>query len=134
MAKSGATLYVPDMDTMAAKECMIETPSVGAIADQPLRILALDTQGICSQLFTKQLTTHLNFGIVTHPYILAATMGRERIHNELQCDDATRQLWDERAAQAPPKVANMTYNVATEKFLREADRLESKVSADNDRT
>jgi hypothetical protein len=48
----------------------------------------------------------------------------------LECDDGTRKLWDERAAQAPPKVANMTYNAATEKFLREADRLESKVSFD----
>jgi hypothetical protein len=45
----------------------------------------------------------------------------------LECDEGTRRLWDERAAQAPPKVANMTYNLATEKFLREADRLESKV-------
>jgi hypothetical protein len=75
MAKSGATLIVPDMDAMA-KECVVEAPSVGPIADQPLRILALDTQGICSQLFSKQLTTHLNFGTVTHPYILAATMGK----------------------------------------------------------
>lgn len=54
-------------------------------------------------------------------------LGRERIHNVLECDEGTRRLWDERAAQAPPKVANMTYNLATEKFLREADRLESKV-------
>ena len=61
-------------------------------------------------------------------------MGRERIHNVLECDYETRKLWDERAAQAPPKVANMTYNYATEKFLREADRLESKVSIDERRT
>lgn len=117
------------MDTISSEKYATAdiTPSVGPIEDQPLRILALDTQGICSQLFSKQLCTHLNFGSITHPYLLAATMGRDRIHNKLQCDEGTRRLWDERAAQAPPKIANMTYNVATEKFLREADRLESKV-------
>ena len=45
MAKSGATLIVPDMDAISEKQCIPEAPSVGPIADQPLRLLALDTQG-----------------------------------------------------------------------------------------
>jgi hypothetical protein len=124
--KDQVTLIVPDMATRSEK-AYAEPPAESSIADQPLRILALDTQGICGQLFSKQLSTHLNFGTITHPYILAATMGPERIHTKLQSNDRTRKLWDERVLQAPPKVANMNYNAATEKFLREADRLESKV-------
>ena len=122
--KEQVTLIVPNM---ATEKEYAEPPAESSFADQPLRILALDTQGICGQLFSKQLSTHLNFGTVTHPYILAATMGPERIHTKLECNDRTRKLWDERVLHAPPKVANMNYNVATEKFLREADKVESKV-------
>ena len=128
MANPGVvSLEVPhNTANISSKEC-IQPPAEAAIPEQPLRILALDTQGICSQLFSKQLSTHLNFGTVTHPYIIAATLGPDRIHTKLECNEKMRNLWDERVAQAPPRVANMTYNIATEKFLREADRLEQKV-------
>ena len=93
----------------------------------PLRILALDTQGVCAQLFSKQLSTHLNFGTIHHPFILAATFGPERIHTKLEAKEDLKQIWEEQAAIAPPRAAYMTYQVATEKFLREADRLEQRV-------
>ena len=93
----------------------------------PLRIFALDTQGICAQLFSKQLSQHLNFGTISHPYILAATIGPDRIHTKLECSEETRRTWEDRVAAAPPKVSSITYQMATEKFLREADRLEQKV-------
>ena len=99
----------------------------GPYSPNPLRILALDTQGVCAQLFSKQLSALLNFGTIHHPFILAATFGPERIHTKLEANDEMKKIWEEQAAIAPPRAAIMTYQIATEKFLREADRLEQKV-------
>ena len=112
----------PDLEDLKRAES-----SEGPYSPDPLRILCLDTQGVCQQLFSKQLCAHLSFGTISHPFILAATFGPERIHKKLDAREETKQIWEEQASIAPPRAANMTYGVATEKFLREADRLEQKV-------
>ena len=100
-----------------------EEPEIG----DPLRIFALNTQGVCSQLFGKHLSDHLNFGKILHPFILAATFGPDRIHTKLEAKEETKRIWEEKVAMAPPSAACMTYLIAIEKFLRDAERLEQKV-------
>ena len=53
-------------------------------------------------------------------------MGPERVQQKLQHNDETERVWSERAANAPPQVVGATYDFATQKFLLQADRLESK--------
>ena len=93
----------------------------------PLRVLAFDTQTTCARLFGRQLSNYLKLGHLNHPYVVAATLGPERIHTKIG-NEQTRQLWEARVAAAPERVRTVTYEHATNKFLKEADRLEQKVS------
>ena len=93
----------------------------------PLRVLAFDTQTTCARLFGKELSSCLKLGHLNHPYVVAATLGPERIHTKIG-NEQTRHLWETRVAAAPERVRNVTYEYATNKFLQEADQLEQKVS------
>ena len=93
----------------------------------PLRVLAFDTQTTCARLFSKQLSSYLSLGQLNHPYVVAATLGPERVHTKIG-NEQTRHLWETRVAAAPEHVRTVTYEHATNKFLQEADRLEKKVS------
>ncbi|KAK5173595.1 uncharacterized protein LTR77_002276 [Saxophila tyrrhenica] len=92
---------------------------------EPLRVLAFDTQSTCAQLFSKQLSSYLKLGQIHHPYVLAATLGPERIHRDIGSEH-TRQLWHGRAEGANWKTRSTTYQVATNDLLRKADKIEQK--------
>jgi hypothetical protein len=92
----------------------------------PLRVIAFDTQSICAQLFGKQLSNCLRLGRIHHPYVLAATLGPERIHTDIG-NEHTRRLWDERAGATSKRVQSITYEAATNELLRQADRMEKQV-------
>lgn len=94
----------------------------------PLRIFVFDTQNICSQLFNRQLCAHLNLAMVSDPYTIAATIGPDRINTKLRHSDEITQLLERQVAAVPPRVAEITYDIATALFLRKADKLEQKVS------
>lgn len=108
----------------------IEVPSPTKIAPpeqkEPLRVIAFDTQSTCAQLFSKGLSHHLRLGQITHPYVLAATLGPERIHKKIG-NERTRELWDGRADRASPRVKRTTYEAATNDLLRNMDKLEKAV-------
>lgn len=93
----------------------------------PLRIFVFDTQRTSSQLFNRQLLSHLRFGCISQPYALAATLGPERIHLKLQNDEQATAAWEEQVSKAPRHVSSLTYHAATVNFLGEADRLEQKI-------
>ena len=108
-----------------------DTPSVAvndASSDEasPLRVMVFDIQSTSSRLFSKQLSTHLRLGQITHPYVLAATLGPNRIHTKLG-NDQTKKLWESRVKAAPSRVTAFTYESATNKLLRDADKLEQQV-------
>ena len=92
----------------------------------PLRLFVFDTHRTCAQLFNQLFSAHLRLGTISHPYAFAATVGPERIHTKLQHSEGTKQLLDEQVASAPRKISSVTYNAATERLLRDADRLEQK--------
>ncbi|KAK3718898.1 hypothetical protein LTR37_004814 [Vermiconidia calcicola] len=91
----------------------------------PLRVMVFDIQSTSSRLFSKQLSTHLRLGQITHPYVLAATLGPNRIHTKLG-NDQTKKLWESRVKAAPSRVTAFTYESATNKLLRDADKLEQQ--------
>jgi hypothetical protein len=93
----------------------------------PLRVLAFDTQTTCARLFGRHLSNYLRLGHLNHPYVVAATLGPERIHTKIG-NEQTRRLWETRVSAAPERVRTVTYEHATNRFLTEADRLEQKVS------
>ena len=96
---------------------------------QPLRVLVFDTQSTCSQLFSRNLSSYLRLGQIHHPYVIAATLGPERIHTKIG-NEQTRRLWAGRASAAPAKVNSTRYEDATTNLLRHADRLEKRVCSD----
>lgn len=104
-----------------------------ATEDQsPLRIFVFDIQRTSSQLFSRQLLSHLHLGSISNPYALAATLGPERIQCKLQNNERAKQAWEEQVATAPRKISSLTYQDATVKFLTEADRLEQQVRSVSD--
>lgn len=92
----------------------------------PLRIFAFDTHRTCAMLFNQLLSAHLKLGALSHPYAFAATIGPERIHTRLYHSERTQQLLDQQMAAVPPRIASETYQSATQKFLRDADKLEQR--------
>jgi hypothetical protein len=119
-----------DQDDGATKpEAIITTPTASNSEREsatPLRVLCFDAHNTCSRLFSKSLSNYLKLGRIDHPYIVAATLGTERIHTKVG-NEQTRNLWDTRAAEAPDRVKSITYENATNKLLRDADKLEQKV-------
>lgn len=102
------------------------TASPGPAPKEPLRVIAFDTQSTCAQLFSKGLSHHLRLGQITHPYVLAATLGPERISKKIG-NERTRELWNGRADRASPRIKRTTYEGATNDLLRAMDKLEKAV-------
>ena len=121
----------PDCE-MYSEPAELPTPITPAIeieqpeATEPLRILAFDTQSTCASLFSKNLSNSLQLGQIHHPYVLAATLGPERIHKTIG-NERTRALWDGRAERASSRVKRITYEAATNDLLRSADKMEKAV-------
>ena len=92
----------------------------------PLRVLCFDTHNTCARLFSKSLSHHLKLGRIDHPYVVAATLGPERIHTKVG-NEQTQILWETRVAAAPDRVKSITYEHATNNLLRDADKMEQKV-------
>lgn len=92
----------------------------------PLRVLCFDTHNTCARLFSKSLSNYLKLGRIDHPYVVAATLGPDRIHTKVG-NEQTQNLWEARVAAAPDRVKTITYEHATNKLLRDADKMEQKV-------
>jgi hypothetical protein len=115
----------------ASPEEIVALPTITSTESDesaPLRVLAFDTQNTFARLFSRSLSNHLTCkpGCINHPYAIAATLGPERIHLQVG-KEQTRELWMERVNSAPERIASMTYERATNKLLRDADKLEQKV-------
>ena len=115
-------LQTESVDVASPPSIEVEKPA----DTEPLRVIAFDTQSTCAQLFSKTLSQHLRLGQIHHPYVLAATLGQERIHNKIG-NERTRELWDGRAERASARVKRTTYESATNDLLRNADKLEKAV-------
>ena len=93
----------------------------------PLRIIAFDGHRLSSQLFSKQLCSHLRLGPISHPYALAASLGPENLSQRLRNNDSARHALEKQTAAADPKAAGMTYCVATERLRKDVEKVERAV-------
>jgi hypothetical protein len=121
---------VQDTDDNTTKPEAAITESTGLSSEQeivrPLRVLCFDTHNTCARLFSKSLSHYLKLGRIDHPYVVAATLGPERIHTKVG-NEQTQHLWETRRAAAPDRVKGTTYEHATNTLLRDADKVEQKV-------
>lgn len=119
--------HTPSLPSFTLQSSSRELPSDGGASpedQEPLRIFVFDTQRTSAQLFSRHLLSHLRFGSISNPYALAATLGPDRVQPKLQNNELAKKAWDDQIAAAPTRITSLTYNIATERLLREADKLE----------
>ncbi len=119
-----------DQEQASPEKLVIPPITTSTIPDEfaPLRVLVFDIQNTFARLFSRSISNHLTCRpeTISHPYTLSATLGPDRIHLHIG-NEQTRELWAKRVGSASERVTNTTYEHATNKLLRDADKLEQKV-------